>query len=103
MIEECVACHGKGTVLVWQQVHGVNACGPFVEYAEVDTACNVCDGAGEFEYIMIDESEEDDEDKDEFEEVKEVKYISIDEIEEAEDTDEIEAEKRHNEGLRWPR
>ena len=79
MIEECVACHGKGTVFVWQQVHGVNACGPFVEYAEVDTECNVCDGAGEFEYIMIDESEE------------------------AEDTDEIEAEKRHNEGLRWPR
>jgi hypothetical protein len=78
MIEECVACHGKGTVLVWQQVHGVNACGPFVEYAEVDTECNVCDGAGKFEYIMIDESEE------------------------AEDTDEIEAEKRHNEGLRWP-
>ena len=100
MIEECVACHGKGTVFVWQQVHGVNACGPFVEYAEVDTECNVCDGAGEFEYIMIDESEED---KDESEEVKEVKYISIYEIEEAEDTDEIEAEKRHNEGLRWPR
>ena len=84
MIEECVACHGKGTVLVWQQVHGVNACGPFVEYAEVDTECNVCDGAGEFEYIMIDESDE------------------SDESEEAEDTDEIEAEKRHNEGLRWP-
>ena len=82
MIKECVACHGKGTVLVWQQVHGVNACGPFVEYAEVVTACNVCDGAGEFEYIRIDESEEADE---------------------VEDTDEIEAEKRHNEGLRWPR
>ena len=85
MIEECVACHGKGTVLVWQQVHGVNACGPFVEYAEVDTTCNVCDGAGEFEYIMIDESDE------------------SDESEEDEDIDEIEAEKRHNEGLRWPR
>ena len=26
-----------------------------------------------------------------------------DESEEAEDIDEIEAEKRHNEGLRWPR
>ena len=48
-IEACGDCAGEKRVYDWRIVQGVDSCGPFAEYREVEAECETCDGRGKFD------------------------------------------------------